>query len=71
MIGEFDWIGPTASLLAADASPAQLTALGQLYVSPPSDQSAQVWPDYCSKLCLHASDLHAFVKPSHPGACMG
>ena len=66
VIGEFDWIGPTASLLEADASPPQLTALGQLYVSSPSNQSAQVHFSYCPELHLHASHVHALIKLTHP-----
>ena len=67
VIGEFDWIGPTASLLEADATPPQLTALGQLYVASPSNQSAQVQLFHCQpRLHLHASHVHALGKLTRP-----
>ena len=36
-IGNFDWIGPTASLLEPDADPPKLTALGRIYMSSSAD----------------------------------
>ena len=71
VIGEFDWIGPTASLLEADATPPQLTTLGQLYVSSPSNQSAQVQPFCCPELHLHASPMYALAKLTHPSSSDG
>ena len=47
-IGNFDWIGPTASLLEPDADPPKLTALGRIYMSSSAD-------DYMGALRLSLS----------------